>query len=160
MYPGIVRTAPVAPKRLSAPSGRVTNTAPTTREAMALSIRPGKYTLDRLWGSLPVEDVEGHSPDPAYDVRPIDGLGWAPVRSERLGRGLGLTRDLDAVQTAQERAMGRPNGLVAAAASGSAPSSSPASSPSSAATMLSSSLSPATLALVGAAALLFLLKRR
>jgi hypothetical protein len=38
---------------------------------------------------LPVEEVEGHDVDPAYDVRPIEGLGRAPIRSERLA-GLGI----------------------------------------------------------------------
>jgi hypothetical protein len=156
MYPGLVQTAPIATTRLSAPSGQVTNTAPTTRAAMALSVRPGKWTLDRIWGSLPTEDVEGHTPDPAYDVRAIEGLGWAHVRSERRGRGLGLSRDLDSVQTAQDRAVGRPSALVQAASTPSSPSSVLASAPP---LSFLGTLSPGALAVV-AAALLLLMKRR
>lgn len=104
MYPGIARRAPVT--GVAAPPHReATNTAPTTRAAMTL--RGVQYSPDRLWGSLPVEEVEGHDPDPAYDVRPIEGLGRAPIRSERLG--LGLSREI------RDRLLTRPSSVVSAA---------------------------------------------
>ena len=64
------------------PPVRITRAAPKTGAAMAGQVPP---TEAKLWGSLPIEDVEGHEPDPAYDVRPIEGLGAPPVRSEMLG---------------------------------------------------------------------------
>lgn len=90
MYPGLPRatvTAPSAARYTAAPpSGAVTNTAPTTRLAFALAQARVPPPTPRLWGSLPLEEIEGHEPDPAYDVRPIEGLGRAPVRAEELAR--------------------------------------------------------------------------
>lgn len=90
MYPGLPRatvTAPSAARYTAAPPpGAVTNTAPTTRLALALAQARLPVPTPQLWGSLPLEEIEGHEPDPAYDVRPIEGLGRAPVRSEDLAR--------------------------------------------------------------------------
>jgi hypothetical protein len=85
MYPGLPTvTARYAVERLAGPPrGAVTNTAPTTQLALALARLPRRAS-DRIWGALPVEEVEGHDVDPAYDVRPVEGLGRAPIRSERL----------------------------------------------------------------------------
>lgn len=156
MYPGLVHNAPAAP-RFSTPRGHVTNTAPTSRP---VSYSATKRIPERIWSALPVEDVEGHSPDPAYDVRPVEGLGWAPLRPER--RGLGFAMDtIDAVRRSQV-IQARPSGLVQTAAS---PAESAASSPSSASAasvpgMLPPSLSPTMLALLGAAAVLMLMRRK
>lgn len=91
MYPGLPTvTARYATRRPSGPpEGKTTNTAPTTRLAMARATARLPRGADRIWGALPVEEVEGHDVDPAYDVRPIEGLGRAPIRSERLA-GLGI----------------------------------------------------------------------
>lgn len=47
---------------------------------------PQEPTL--LWGSIPVDELEGHEPDPAYDVRrSSDGLGSTlPMSTDMLGR--------------------------------------------------------------------------
>lgn len=152
MYPGITVTARQVTERLARPEGRVTNAAPTTRAALA--VRVGKSTRDRIWGSLPTEEVEGHTPDPAYDVRPIEGLGRAPVRSERLG--LGFSRELlDQVDEARARAVARPSGLVDAAAKSPQPELDQAL-----AAALPSPSSSMLLPLAALAGILFLLKRR
>jgi len=95
MYPGLPTvTASYAASRPSGPpGGAITNTAPTTRLATALAAARLPRGRDRIWGALPVEEVEGHDVDPAYDVRPVEGLGRAPIRSERLA-GLGVTMPL------------------------------------------------------------------
>lgn len=58
---------------------------PITRTGMPRGYIPAEPA--KLWGSVPVEEVEGHEPDPAYDVRSNEGLGFLPgTRSELLGR--------------------------------------------------------------------------
>lgn len=153
----ITETASDATRRLALPRSVVTNAAPSTRAAMALSVVPGKFTPDRIWGSLPVEDVEGHTPDPAYDVRPIEGLGRAPIRSERLG--LSLMRELDNMQPAQpqDRALARPAAVVAAGSAATSSAASSTSSPPALGASLGAALDPQTLTLLGAALGLFLL---
>lgn len=64
--------------RLSAPpaSVHVTRVAPGAPAARAGML---PVPAARLWGSIPVESVEGHEPEPFYDVRPASGLGfWIP----------------------------------------------------------------------------------
>lgn len=90
MYPGrFTVTEPFVGIRPMAPSGpRVTNTAPTTRIALDAG-RVARSRTPRLWGAIPVEEVEGHDVDPAYDVRPLEDVRRSPIRSEHLA-GLGL----------------------------------------------------------------------
>lgn len=124
MY-GATTTATYIAERPAAPSPRtVTNTAPGTQLARALAMANlSPRPTDRLWGALPVEETEGHAVDPAYDVRPIEGLGRAPLRSERLsGLGAMLTEqdraELERQKDLELRALARPTSVVQAAAGG------------------------------------------
>ncbi len=69
------------------PRTNITRAAPGVLAARAGLIRG---IPPRLWGSIPVEQVEGHEPDRAYDVaRTSPFTSWRPLRSERLSRGGG-----------------------------------------------------------------------
>ena len=70
------------------PRTSITRAAPGVLDARAGMIR--KISA-RLWGTIPVEQVEGHEPDRAYDVARSSAFSsWRPLRSERLGGGGGL----------------------------------------------------------------------
>lgn len=51
----------------------ITRAAPGVGPARAGLIVP---PASLLWGSIPVDRVEGHEPEPAYDVRSSSGLGF------------------------------------------------------------------------------------
>jgi len=70
------------------PRTSITRAAPGVLAARAGWIRDLPALL---WGSIPVEQVEGHEPDRAYDVPPPSSFtSWRPLRSERRGGGAGL----------------------------------------------------------------------
>jgi len=96
MYPGLPTVSARSVRPSGPPGGFITNTAPTTQLALARAAARVPRGADRIWGALPVEEVEGHDVDPAYDVRPVEGLGRAPIRSERLA-GLGFVIPSSAV---------------------------------------------------------------
>lgn len=98
------------------PDRTTTSTAPTTQLARALAMAGlSPKSPDRLWGALPVEEIEGHDVDPAYDVREVEGLGRAPIRSEQLA-GLGQRRGgVERQERLELRTLGRPSSVVSAA---------------------------------------------
>ncbi|MGH7259947.1 MAG: hypothetical protein ACREI9_04615 [Nitrospiraceae bacterium] len=66
------------------PRSNVTQAAPRVAAARAGRV---PETPARIWGSIPVEQVEGHQVAPAYDVLRPGSFTWKPLRSERLYEG-------------------------------------------------------------------------
>ena len=111
-----VRTATnIAPRPTGAPATRFTRAAPDALYYRLAGDRSVEAQT-RIWGRFPLESVEGHEPDPYYDVRLNAGLAgpprlpsrgfepWPtardsystrrPVRRRRTGLGQGIPVDI------------------------------------------------------------------